>query len=138
MLFTLALTTACGSSESSGSGSYQDGNYTGRSADHASDESGNGAGYATVELTISGGKITACSFTMYEPDGTEKGDQYGSELSKENRLKAQKAVQAGQKYAAALVEKGTLTSVDAISGATISYSEFNEAVKDALSKAEGK
>ena len=127
--------TACGSEGGSGSVTYKDGTYSGRSADHAADESGNGAGYGTVELTIAGGKVTACTFAMYEIDGTLKDDQYGAELSRENRLKAQKAVQAGQKYASGLAEKGELSSVDAISGATISYSEFEEAVQDALKKA---
>ena len=132
LMLTLGLAAAaaaCGNSgeKTATSGSYKDGTYSGRSQDHAADESGNGAGYGTVELTVRDNKITACTFQMFEPDGTLKDDQYGAELSKENRLKAQKAVQAGQKYAAGLT--------DAISGATISYQEFQEAVEDALTKA---
>ena len=72
---------------------------------------------------------------MYELDGTMKDESYGADLSKENRLKAQKAVQSADKYAALLIKSGSIDGVDAISGATISCSEFKEAVNDALSKA---
>ena len=130
----LAL-SACGGGAATKPVSYADGTYTGRSADHQDDEDGNGAGYGTVELELRDGKVTDCSFAMYELDGTLKDDTYGSGLSKENRLKAQKAVQSAPKYAAMLVEAGSLDGVDAISGATISYQEFREAVEDALSQA---
>ena len=126
---------SCGDSKSSAPASYRDGTYNGRSSDFEADESGNGAGYGEVELTIRDGKISDCSFVLYELDGTVKDDTYGADLSRENRLKAQKAVQSAPKYAALLVEKGSLDQVDAISGATISFNEFKEAVSDALSKA---
>ena len=128
------LLTACGEDKKAAV-TYQDGHYEGRSSDFAEDESGNGSGYGAVSIDIASGKITACEFTMYELDGTVKDETYGSDLSKENRLKAQKAVQSAPKYAASLVEKGSLDDVDAISGATISYNEFKEAVNDALTKA---
>ena len=115
--------------------SYTDGTYTGRSSDFKEDESGNGAGYGTVELEIRDNRITACTFRMYELDGTLKDESYGADLSKENRLKAQKAVQSADKYASLLVKSGSIDGVDAISGATISYNEFKEAVNDALTKA---
>ncbi len=115
--------------------SYADGTYTGRSSDFKEDESGNGAGYGEVEIEIKDNRITACTFQMYELDGTPKDENYGADLSKENRLKAQKAVQSADKYAALLVRSGSIDGVDAISGATISCSEFKEAVNDALSKA---
>ena len=115
--------------------SYTDGTYTGRSSDFKEDESGNGAGYGEVEIEIKDNRITACTFKMYELDGTLKDESYGVDLSKENRLKAQKAVQSADKYAALLIKSGSIDGVDAISGATISCSEFKEAVNDALSKA---
>ena len=124
-----------GAASSSKPASYKDGSYEGRSEDHQDDEDGNGAGYGEVSIELKDNKIVDCSFTMYELDGTLKDESYGSDLSKENRLKAQKAVQSAPKYAAMLVEKGSLDGVDAISGATISFSEFKEAVNDALSKA---
>ena len=134
MLLGVSLSLfGCG--KSSESASYADGVYTGRSSDFEADESGVGSGYGQVEIEIKDNSIVACTFTMYELDGTIKDDNYGSEYSKENRLKAQKAVQSAGKYAASLVEKGSVDKVDAISGATISYNEFTEAVNDALSKA---
>ena len=135
----IVLLILCGCSSGGGSSSktrnYADGTYSGRSSDFEEDESGNGSGYGTVEITIKENKITACTFTMYELDGTLKDDSYGADLSKENRLKAQKAVQSAEKYAEMLVDKGSLDDVDVISGATISYNEFLEAVNDALSQA---
>lgn len=137
LIMTMALVLAgCGGGDSSSSASgYADGTYTGRSSDYDADESGNGAGYGEVEITVADNTITSCTFTMYELDGTVKDDTYGADLSQENRLKAQKAVQAGAKYAEALSSAGSLDSVDSITGATISYNEFVEAVNDALSKA---
>ena len=131
----LTLAACGGSSSTPASVTYADGTYTGRSEDHEEDESGNGAGYGEVVIVIENNEIVSCEFTMYELDGTVKDETYGSGLSQENRLKAQKAVQSAPKYAEMLVEGGSLDDVDAISGATISYSEFVEAVNDALSQA---
>ena len=133
LLGALSL-AGCGKTKTSVA-NYADGTYTGRSSDFQADESGNGAGYGEVELTISNNRIVACTFALYELDGTKKDETYGAGLSQENRLKAQKAVQAADKYAQSLAEQGSLEGVDAISGATISHSEFIEAVNDALSKA---
>lgn len=115
---------------------YNDGTYTGRSSDFEEDESGNGAGYGEVTIKIESNKITDCTFKMYELDGTLKDENYGSGLSRENRLKAQKAVQSADKYSSAIVGKSSADEVDAISGATISCNEFKEAVNNALKKAE--
>ena len=116
--------------------SYKDGTYTGRSSDFKEDESGNGAGYGEVSIKIENNKITACTFKMYNLDGTLKDESYGADLSRENRLKAQKAVQSANKYASALIGKSSAEDIDAISGATISCKEFKEAVGNALKKAE--
>ena len=141
LLLMLALMTVLFTACDSGDGnkteaSYKDGTYTGRSSDFEEDESGNGSGYGTVEITIENNKITACEFKMYELDGTLKDENYGADLSKENRLKAQKAVQSAEKYSDMLVSRGSLSEVDVISGATISFSEFKEAVENALKSAE--
>lgn len=114
---------------------YADGVYTGRSSDFPEDESGNGAGYGEVTIELRDNRIVSCTFQMFELDGTLKDETYGSDLSKETRLKAQKAVQSADKYAQMLVDKGSIEGVDAISGATISHKEFQEAVAQALSKA---
>lgn len=115
---------------------YNDGTYSERSSNFQEDESGNGAGYGEVSLKIESNKITECSFKMYNLDGSLKDENYGADLSRENRLKAQKAVQSADKYASAIIGKGSADDIDAISGATISCSEFKEAVNDALKKAE--
>ena len=126
--------SACGSD--SRNTEYIDGTYTGRSSDFKEDESGNGAGYGEVTITVKDNKITECTFRTYELDGTLKDESYGADLSRENRLKAQKAVQSADKYASLIVGKSSADEVDAISGATISCNEFKEAVNDALKKAE--
>ncbi len=125
---------ACG--KSTKPANYADGVYSGRSSDFQEDESGNGAGYGEVTIEIQNNRIVSCTFKMYELDGTLKDETYGADLSKENRLKAQKAVQSAEKYAEMLVNAGALDGVDAISGATISCKEFREAVEQALKKAE--
>ncbi len=131
----LAL-TACGSK------SYADGTYKAQSQEYVNDEDDStaGNGYGVVELTISGGAITACDFKTYELDGTLKDAEYGKEngeiANKDFYNKAQKALAACDKYAAQLVEKGDIKEVDAISGATVNYNEFKEAVGDALKQAE--
>ena len=138
ILFGLCLVLfACGpgGDKTPAGTTYADGIYEGRSSDFEADESGNGAGYGEVTIEIKDNKIVSCTFTMYELDGKVKDETYGSDLSQENRRKAQKAVQSAEKYASMLVESGSLDGVDAISGATISCNEFTEAVNDALSKA---
>ena len=128
---------ACGSG-----GSYKDGTYTAQSSVYESledDEDEGGAGYGVVTITIKDNVITACEFTTYEPDGTAKGEDYGKkdgEIANQDYYnKAQRAVKASQNYAEQLAAKGQLSEVDAITGATISYNEFNEAVELALKDA---
>ena len=116
--------TGCGSGDKTVV--YNDGTYSGRSSVFGEDESGNGAGYGEVSITVKDNKITKCSFKMYKPDGTIKDEKYGSDHV------------AAEKYAAAVIGKGSAEDIDAISGATISCKEFKEAVSDALKKAEKK
>ena len=128
--------TACGSK------SYADGTYTAQSQEYVNDEDDStaGNGYGVVELTISGGAISACTFKTYELDGSLKDEEYGKEngeiANKDFYNKAQKALAACDKYAQQLVEKGDIKEVDAISGATVNYNEFKEAVGEALKQAE--
>ena len=138
-LFALTLClTACGEK------SYADGSYQGRSADYINEEEGEeaGNGYGVVNLTISGGQITACEYKTYELDGTLKDEEYGKEngeiKNKDFYNKAQKARSACDNYAQQLVAKQKAKDVDAISGATVNYNEFQEAVDDALKQAEQK
>lgn len=122
---------------------YADGTYEAQSSVFENDDgSDDGNGYGVVKLTITDGKISDCEFKTYETDGTEKGVDYGKEdgriANKDYYNKAQKANAACAEYASMLVESGSLDGIDAISGATINYNEFVEAVEMALDQAAGK
>ena len=121
-----------------GSKTYADGTYTGKSS-IIEDNDGEGDGYGEVTITIKDGKITECTFNTYEPDGTLKDEDYGKQngevANQDYYNKAQKALAGSKEYARLLVETGDCHSIDAISGATISYDQFMEAVDDALRQA---
>jgi major membrane immunogen (membrane-anchored lipoprotein) len=112
---------------------YQDGVYTGKSG---ADDDG---AWGEVTLTIQNGKISDCVFITMQKDGTIKADDYGKingDISNRDYYdKAQLAVRAMKTYAGSLVEKQRLKNIDAVSGATISFDQFNEAVALALGKA---
>jgi major membrane immunogen (membrane-anchored lipoprotein) len=131
----LSILSGCGNKN------YADGTYTGQSSVYESEEDeGNGNGYGVVTLTIQDNTIVACTFLTYEPDGTLKDEDYGLQdgvvANRDYYNKAQKAIAACQVYADNLVQTNDVKKVDAISGATINYNNFKEAVKDALKQAE--
>ena len=132
----------CFSAVSCGQKNYADGDYTAQSSEYVNDEDDStaGNGYGVVELTIKDNAVTACTFRTYELDGTLKDEDYGKEngeiANRDFYNKAQKALAACDKYAEQLVSKGNIKEVDAISGATVNYSEFVEAVSIALKQAE--
>lgn len=133
---TAAGITGCGSTKT-----YADGTYEGKSSVFENEEgSEDGNGYGVVNITIKDGKISDCTYQTFEPDGKLKDSEYGKKqgevANKDFYNKAQKAVAACDEYASMLVSNGQLDGIDAISGATINYNEFCEAVDDALSKAE--
>ena len=127
-----------------GQKSYKDGTYNAQSSEYINDEEDStaGNGYGVVEISISGGKITDCTFQTYEIGGKLKDEEYGKEngeiANRDFYNKAQKARAACDKYAQQLVSKGNIDDVDAISGATVNYNEFVEAVNTALKDAEEK
>lgn len=139
-LTAAAVCTGCGG----GSKSYNDGTYTAQSSMYESlsdeDEDEGGEGYGVVTITIKDNVITDCAFTTYMPDGTVKDADYGKQdgeiANQDYYNKAQRAVQASQNYAEQLAAKGSLDQVDAITGASISFDEFNEAVELALKDAQ--
>ena len=122
-----------------GAANYADGTYEGTSSVYEGDEEGNGDGYGVASITIQDNVIVACEFHTYQTDGTLKDEDYGKQNGEVANAdfynKAQRAVLASQRYAEQLAEAGGLTGIDAISGATISYNEFKEAVQNALSLA---
>jgi major membrane immunogen (membrane-anchored lipoprotein) len=145
MVFMAALCAflVCGCSGSNAT--YTDGTYEGKSEQYDFDDDSadaDAAGYGVVNITITDGKISGCTFKTYEIDGTLKDEDYGKEggeiANKDYYNKAQKAVAACDKYAESLVYAGRIDDVDAITGATINYGEFTEAVKNALKQAEEK
>jgi major membrane immunogen (membrane-anchored lipoprotein) len=116
-----------------GRGGYKDGLYTGKSGE---DDTG---AWGEVTITVGGGKIGGCEFITWQKDGTPKDENYGKingEISNRDYYdKAQLAVEAMKKYAAAYQRSGNLKDVEAVSGATIAYTQFIEAVETALEKA---
>ena len=137
-LFVAAmLAVAClGLSACGGGGELKDGTYTGQSSNFEGDAV-DGAGYGVATITIKDGAITDCTFETYELDGNKKDENYGVSLSgNQNKYtKAQNAVKACPEYAKALIEAGSLDGVDTISGATVNYDQFCEAVDDAMAQA---
>jgi major membrane immunogen (membrane-anchored lipoprotein) len=116
-----------------GKPAYRDGVYTGTSGE---DDTG---AWGQVTVTIAGERIAGCRFVTWQKDGTAKDENYGKvngEISSQDFYnKAQLAVRAMEKYAEAYRETGDLKKVDAVSGATIAYNQFVEAVEAALEKA---
>jgi major membrane immunogen (membrane-anchored lipoprotein) len=112
---------------------YKDGIYSGRSAE---DDTG---AWGEVTIAIADGAVSACDFITREKDGTIKGEDYGKIngviASQDYYDKAQLAVRAMEQYAREYVEKQRLKDIDAVSGATIAYDQFNEAVGYALEQA---
>ncbi|MDR1105718.1 MAG: FMN-binding protein, partial [Treponema sp.] len=112
-----------------GGGSYRDGTYAGRSGE---DDTG---AWGEVSLVISGGRITGCTFVTWQKDGTVKGEDYGKihgEISNRSHYdKAQLAVRAMEQYASDLARTGNIGDLEAVSGATIAWDQFNEAVMKA-------
>ena len=136
LVFSLA---AC----SGGPASYKDGTYEGQSSMYedleSEDENGGGNGYGVVTIAIKDNEIVDCEYLTYELDGTLKDEEYGKHNGVVTNAdwynKAQKAVRASAAYAEQLKETGSLDEVEAISGATISYNLFGEAVEAALDSA---
>ena len=145
-LFTMLLLSAllcaafagCGSKKNV---SYADGTYTAQSTVYENDDgTEDGNGYGEVTITIQDNTIVDCTYASYEVDGTLKAEDYGLQngevANRDYYNKAQKAVAACDEYASQLVSNGQLDGIDAISGATINYDHFVEAVEAALAQAE--
>ncbi|MDR1914474.1 MAG: FMN-binding protein [Clostridiales bacterium] len=133
IFWTLSLALLFVTLTGCGGASYSDGTYMGISSE---DEEG---AYGEVTITIKDSKITDCQFVTWQRDGSIKDEEYGKvngEISNQDYYdKAQFAVAAMKQYAEGLVAPGSLDDIDAISGATIAYDQFTEAVKDALTQA---
>jgi major membrane immunogen (membrane-anchored lipoprotein) len=126
----LAAVFLCASLGGCGGPSYKDGVFSGKSGE---DDTG---AWGEVTLTIGEGKIKDCRFVTRQKDGTIKDENYGKvngEISNQDFYdKAQLAVRAMKIYAAQYEETQSLKELDAVSGATIAYNQFIEAVENAL------
>jgi major membrane immunogen (membrane-anchored lipoprotein) len=129
----LALVFLTLSASGCGGGAYKDGVYTGKSGE---DDTG---AWGEVTVTIGAGKVSGCEFVTRQKDGAIKDKEYGKingEISNQAYYdKAQLAVEAMKKYAADYARTGNLKDVEAVSGATIAYDQFLEAVENALETA---
>lgn len=125
-LFALLLFSGCQSKDKA----LTDGTYQGVST---KDDEG---AYAKVKIEIENKKIKSVAFETIQKDGSIKDAEYGKkngEIADQNYYnKAQIAVKAMETYRAALESKQSIDEVEVVSGATISYNQFKEAVKDAL------
>lgn len=107
--------------------SYKDGTYTG--------EAGGAFGDTKVTVTISGGKIIACRMENFDKLGKPKDENYGRGGSDANYQLAQYALEGMAKYPQMLVETQDVDKIDAVSGATVTFKEFQAAVHQALAEA---
>lgn len=137
-ILCIILLAGCG--ESSKKATWKDGTYTAQSSVFTNDDgSEDGNGYGVVTLTIKDGAIAECTYQTFEVDGTLKDEEYGKQngsiANRDYYSKAQKAVAACDEYAKMLIANEGLDGIDAISGATVNYNEFVEAVNLALKEA---
>ncbi len=109
------------------SSSYQDGTYTGVYEEEKDK--------AVVELTIEDGVISACSYEEFDAMGKLKDETYGDDQDAVRKDLAKIAYKGFMEYPKMLVETQNVNDVDVISGATVSYKRFKEAVNDALKQA---
>ncbi len=112
-----------------GATSYKDGTYTG-------EYKGSESSRTVVTLTMKDNTIVDCTLESYDKKGDLKDENYGKNSGDSNYAIAQKALESMKEYPKLLVEKQNIDDVEAVSGATITYKEFKEAVKEALKNAE--
>lgn len=96
-------------------------------------------GSAEVEIVVKDGKITSCVFASYQEDGKLKDAEYGKidGIIKNMGLYkiAQNAVSQSNKYGDMLVQSQDIEKLDAISGATVSFGLFKNAVEQIMKEA---
>ena len=114
------------------------GTYTGQSSKSDDEKAG---GYTIVKLTIGeDNRITDVQLEIYDANGKNKfsedyGKTYGEITDEEAYKTAQNAAKIAKQYAEQYMATQSLSEVDVITGATISYDQFIEASDIALHKA---
>lgn len=96
-------------------------------------------GSAEVEIVVKDGRITSCVFTSYDADGKLKDGDYGKidgVIKNMGLYKiAQNAVSQSNKYGEMLIKSQDIEKLDALSGATVSFTLFKDAVKQVIEEA---
>ena len=100
-------------------------------------------GDTNVTLTIREGRIADCKLTAIDKEGRVKDEHYGEGSGEANHRLAQIALQGMRQYPGMLIEAQdsagdalqALDKLDAVSGATVTFREFQAAAKEALEKA---
>lgn len=88
-----------------------------------------------VSVTVKDKKIVDCKMEEIDNKTNKiKDEDYGKGSSDANYNLAQKAVKNSKEYPKRLVEVQDVDKVDSVSGATVSFKRFKNAVKDALNK----
>lgn len=96
-------------------------------------------GYIEVVITVKEGNIAECTMKMFNPDGSEKGEDYGKNDGNPRLFElAQKAMKEASKLPGLLLEKGDIDEVDALSGATKTYNQFKAVVTEMIEEARQK
>lgn len=129
-LLAASLLSGC-KAKDYGSMTYKDGTYTGV----YEDEDEHSKSSVEVTLKIEGGRIVDCQYVEKDKDGKVKGADYGKEAGEAKYRLAQLAVEGAQTYPGQLLEKQNPDEMDAVSGATVSFKCFQQAVYQALDKA---
>ncbi len=131
LIFTLIAVlsfslVACGDSEKA----LKDGTYT---VESSKDDRG---GYAEIVLTVKDSEIDSVKYTTFDGKGNVKDENYGKDSGNDEFYKkAQLAVEGMKSYEQQINEKKQLELVDVVSGATVSFDQFNEAMNLALEEA---
>ncbi len=97
-------------------------------------------GSAKVEIVVKNGKITSCVFSSYEENGKLKDAEYGKVggvIKNMGLYKiAQNAMTQAGKYGQMLIESQDINKLDALSGATVSFGLFKDAVLQIVEEAQ--
>jgi len=135
ILISIFFTIGCGNENTAEKTNikYRDGVYV---ADSTKDEWG---GKVSVTLIIKNGTIAECDMKNLDKDGQEKGDDYGKKNGKienEGIYKiAQEAVKNSSEYTNEFLRVKDIELVEVVSGATVTYNSFKEAIEKCLQQA---
>ena len=111
------------------SNAYKDGTYKGVYQDDEDKD------HMDVTIKIEDGQIVECVMNEYDAKDQIKDETYGDDLDGARKELAKIAYQGLIQYPDLLVETQNVKDIDVISGATLSYKRFKEAVNDALKQA---